>query len=192
MLTRRNGAWRRIRPGPTTVATIKPIPSMAREASSVSAPIDRAPSTEPMLRKTKPNSSVRRSPMFSANKDTARPPSMPATCTMPSNTPAVSRDNPRSSWIKGRAAGNFQICRAAVMPATTTTIQAASPLEARGRLGRVMVNVEGPSMGNRRNPFMTVSWNTKICRCGRDAVEACCVVQTCRVPSRPQAPCGVE
>ena len=42
-LTRGAGAWDLINPGPTTVATMKPTPSTAREASSMPAPVDSAP-----------------------------------------------------------------------------------------------------------------------------------------------------
>ena len=51
---------------------------------------------------------------------------MLASWMMPSSSPAWTSVVPRSAWMPARAAGSFQMCMAAAMPAASTASQAAS------------------------------------------------------------------
>ena len=138
MFTRASGVLVRIRPGATTVVSRNPAPSNARQAISTTAESAKPPITEPAMSSQRPISRQRRAPIISASSETARPPAMPATCTTPSRTPACTKDIPSSCWMTGMAVGSFQMCMAAVTPASTTTIHAASA-RCRVTLGAAML-----------------------------------------------------
>ena len=125
-LSRRGAATLRMRAGATTTASRKPMPSRARAAISSSVLAAAAPSAEAALSRTSPETRRRRRPATSPPTAVARPPTTLATWMMPSSSPACTSVVPRSAWMPARAAGSFQICMAAAMPAARTASQAPS------------------------------------------------------------------
>ena len=71
-------------------------------------------------RMTSPSTMVRRGPSESAAAPMARPSVMPATCTSDRRKPACTRPMCSASRSTGRAGGSLPMCRAALMPASTT------------------------------------------------------------------------
>ena len=81
----------------------------------------------PTTSRSSPRTTVRRSPTRSPRMDAGIPPSMPASCTRPSNTPAWTRLILNSACTTVSALASFQMCIAAMTPHTTTTIHVAFP-----------------------------------------------------------------